>query len=147
MALEDWLPTLTARLAELPGLDGGAVDYRDLPGSILEFPKLVILPLTGRETWGASLGSVAVHQLQATLYLAPQFLPEAFSVGIPFIARLRNQLAANLKLGGLVDSVGPSAGGDFYDGPGVVRYGDKEYLGIIFRIQVKDHDTLTVSAG
>lgn len=151
MSLEDWMPTLVAKLAEISGLDGGVRYYADMPGALLEFPILVVTTVNGDETWGASLGAVGLHELQATLFVSTQFLPESHSIAVPFIKRVRDKLAANVTLGGLVDHVGPSPEGKFYSGPGRITYAsqdgqDLEYAGIIFRLQVKDHDTLTVSA-
>lgn len=156
MAVEDWMPTLASKLGEITGLTGtgagGVRYYADMPGALAEFPIMVITVLNGRDSWGASQGSICVHQVQMTLYNPSPLLPEVHSVLVPFIALVRNKLAANTALGGLVQDIGPSEEAPFYQGPGRVTYTqsdgkENEFAGIIFRIQVKDHDTLTVSAG
>jgi len=146
MAIETWMPTLTTKLGQISGLSGGCSDYFNLPGTILEFPKLIVLPESGSGFYGTGDGAVDVHIVRATLYLAPQFLPEAFAVGVPFIALVQAKLAANLTLGGLVDHCLLATDGNWYEGPGFVRYGDKEFIGIVFRLEVKERTSVTVTA-
>jgi len=152
MAMEDWMPTLAEKLAAVSGLQ--YVFFPDptdadagLPGSLMVFPCAVILPRQGSQVYSAGGPNIAIHRLRITLYVANQVLAESYAVAIPYLATIRNKLAANMTLGGLVDHVLPDTSqGQFYDGPGGIKYGDAEHLGIIFFIEVKEHETFTVSA-
>ena len=164
MAISDWMPTLIARLGTITGLAANGTQphrvhgYTDLPATLLELPTMIVLPLRSPHEYSAGGPAIWVHQLQATLYVSPVVLPEAFAVAIPYIKLVRDKMAANVTLTGLSWSGGrvahwlPQADANFYEGPGRVTYagadgGDKEYLGIIFRMEVKEVETaVTVTA-
>ena len=132
--------------------------YTDLPGAIVEIPTMLVLPLRATHQYSAGGPAVWVHQLQATLYVSPAVLPESFAVAIPYIKLVRDKMAANVTLTGLSWSGGrvahwlPQADANFYEGPGRVVYAgadgnEREYLGIIFRMEVKEVETaVTVTA-
>jgi len=140
------MPTLTYRLGQVVGLEGGAVDYNNVPGSIMEFPKLVVLPESGSGFYGQGSGAVDVHIVRAVLFLASSILPEAFAVGVPLIARVRDKIAANLTLGGLVDHCLMATQGNWYEGPDWIKWGDKDLIGIVFRLEVKERSDVNVTA-
>jgi hypothetical protein len=149
--LTDWMPTLATTLATLSGLDGGVRYYADMPGVLLEFPIGLLTTVDGVVGPGASVGTIDVTQLQFTIFATQQFIPECHSLLIPFVARVRNLLAANTTLGGLVQRVGPSSEDKFWSGPGRVAYthaagNEQEYGAIIFRLEVKHQTAITVSA-
>jgi hypothetical protein len=136
------MPTLATQLT-VTGINQ-VHTYLNLPATLSVFPCLILLPQRGSQMFGGSF--VAAHEVQATLYIASQFLPEAYAVAVPFIERIRNALGSHIKLGlSSIDHAQP-APGNFYEGPGSVKYGDKEHIGIIFRIEVKEHDPFTVAA-
>lgn len=152
MAISDWMPVMKAKLAEISGLDGGVRDYTDLPGALGEGPIGILLPRSARHVYNAGGPAVWLHQLQFTIYQVQQPLDEAYSQLVPFIKRVRDKMAANVQLGGLSWSGGsvahwlPLPEADFYDGPGYVAWGRtegtaNEYLGIIFRMELKEVET------
>ena len=152
--IESWMPALAAQLSEIPGLqyvffpDPSDADA-GLPGTLQVFPCLVLLPQRGRENnYSAGGPNITVHRVQATLYVAAQVLPEAYAVAIPFIALVRNKLMGKMKLGLSTVHHARTAPPpeNWYEGPGGVRYGDKEHLGIIFTLEVKETETFTVAA-
>lgn len=146
MAIEDWMPTLKTKLAAVTGVQQVHI-YSDLPGSIMVFPSIVVLPTSGDQDVSAGGPNIAHHSVQATLYVAGQVLPEAYGQAVPFIKLVRNKIAANITLDGLVEHCLPLAPPqDWYSGPGEVRYGDKVHVGIIFRLDVKEAETVTVTA-
>lgn len=149
--IEDWMPELASKLGEIEGIRQVHA-WDALPGALLLFPSLVILPVEGTQTYGAGSPGIGVHYLRATLYTSPQVLPEAYSTAIPFIGRMTRKLAANLKLsgfswdGGRVEHVLPfGRDGVWYRGPGAVSYGEAQHIGIVFSIEVKENVTLTVA--
>lgn len=144
--IEDWMPTLKTKVAAISGLiQVHTMD--ELPGSLEPFPSGIITVAGGHFEYAVGGPCIDVHEVQITLFFASQILPEAYGLAMPFIAAMRNKLAANIRLDGLVDHILPAEGRS-YEGPGRVSYGDKELLGIIFRYVVKDNEsgTFTVSA-
>ena len=164
MSISDWEPTLIARLGTITGLAVVGTQphrvrgYTDLPAAIVELPTMIVLPLRAVHQYSAGGPAVWVHELQATLYISPVVLPESFQKAIPFIKLVRDKMAANLTLTGLSWSGGrvshwlPQTDAPFYEGPGRVTYAgadgtEKEYLGIIFRMELKEVETaVTVTA-
>lgn len=152
MALEDWMPTLAANLETVEGLEAVFWAHPDdeeasLPGALIApFPCLVITPRNGDQAWSASGNNIALHRLQITLFVTEQILTEGNNKATPFIKLIRDKLASSITLGGRVDHVGPDTEAHFYEGPGGVKYAGMDYTGIIFRIEVKEHETFTVGA-
>lgn len=158
MAISDWMPTLIARLGTVTGLAVNGTQphrvrgYTDLPAALVEMPTMIVLPLAAVHTYSAGGPAIWWHDLQATLYLSGQVLPEAFAKAIPYIKNVRDVMAANVTLNGLSwtgGSIGhwtPQPDAPFYQGPGRVTYSgrdgvDREFIGIIFRMQVKEVET------
>jgi di/tricarboxylate transporter len=77
-----------------------------------------------------------------TLYVVNTVAPEAYAVAVPFIEKVRNALAADIQLGANCEHCMPvTAPAPFYEGPGGITYGDKEHLGIIFHVIVKENES------
>lgn len=164
MAISDWMPTLITKLGAITGLAAVGSQphrvrgYTDLPAALVELPTLIVMPLRAMHEYSAGGPAIWVHQLQATLYVHGGVLPEAFQTAIPYIKLVRDKMAANVTLGGLswsggrVDHWLPQPEAPFYEGPGRVTYagadgGEREYLGLIFRMEVKEIETgVTVTA-
>lgn len=146
MTISDWMPTLKTKVAEISGLEQ-VHTMDELPGTLQVFPSAIITVTGGGFDYSVGGPCIDIHEVQITIYLAAQILPEANALALPFIAGMRDKLAANIRLGGLVDHILP-AEGRTYDGPGAVRYGDKEHTGIIFRYLLKENVSgdFTVSA-
>ena len=143
MAIETWMVQLKSVMAEVEGIEQVHI-YDELPGSLMAFPCLVILPLRGEQEYGASAPGVAIHEVQMTLYVASQVLPEANGRAVPFIKKIRDQLAGHAQLNGSVNYILPAS--PFYEGPGGIQYGDKTHTGIIFRVRVKETEAINVVA-
>lgn len=145
MTIESWMGTLATVVASVTEIEQ-VHTYADLPGQLVVFPCAVILPVSGSQQYGKSSPGIALHQVQITVYTAGQVLPEALSVCVPLIAKVRDALAANTTLSGLVAyclPVDPPAA--WYSGPGYFKYGNLDLTGIAFRVQVKENETITVS--
>lgn len=159
MSIEDWHPTLIAKLGSITGLAASGTQphrvrgYLDLPATLLEAPTGILLPLRAPHTYSAGGPAVWVHELLFNIYAPGLVLPEAYKLLVPFIKLVRDKMAANLKLGGLSWSGGrvehwlPLTDAPFYEGPAAIRYGETEYQGIIFRMELKEIETaVTVTA-
>jgi hypothetical protein len=144
MTIESWMPTLRTNLATISGIQQ-VHDYSNLPAALMVFPCIVIMPVRGYQESLAG-GGVALHELQVTLYLSNQILPEAMGAAVPFIGLVRNNIYAHATLGGLAAHCLPVPDAPFYEGPGAITYGDKSLLGVAFHLQVKEIESLTISA-
>lgn len=143
MPIDDWAPTLKANMAAVAGLEQVHL-YDELPGSIMVFPTMLIMPTGGDQEYSKGGPAIAHHVVQLTLYVANQILPEGYAVAVPFIELVRNALAADIQLGANCEHCLPvSAPAPFYEGPGSIEYGNKTHLGIIFRVTVKENESGT----
>ena len=121
--------------------------YDTLPAAIGASPTLIILPLEGEFDYGAGGPNTGHYEIQMTLYVTTQKLPEAYAQLVPFIELVRDKLAGNMSLDNTVEHCLPSANAPFFDGPGGILYAGVQYLGIIFRIEVKERESsFTVAA-
>lgn len=151
MSIEDWMPALADTLGQVSDIEQ-VHTYLDLPGVLQVFPCFVVIPVRGNMNYSVGGPNIGLHSVQATLYVSAQVLPEAYAVAMPFIGRVTRKLAANMSLGGKVRHVLPDPAGPFYEGPGGIEYGTaadgtpRRHLGIIFRLEVKETETYTVSA-
>ena len=146
MAVEDWMPTLETKIGAIAGLDGGArspysssADNPGLPHSLQEFPIAIITVVSGKFEYGASLG-LDYTRVQITLFVGTAaVLSEAQNIAVPFIAKMRDKIAANTSLDGTVEHILPSTEEETFEGPGAVSYNGKDHTGIIFRYNVKEN--------
>jgi hypothetical protein len=146
MPIKDWAPTLKANMAAIAVIaEKGQVHlYDELPATIMVFPTMLIIPMGGDQEYSLGGPAIAHHVVQLTLFVASQLLPEAYAVAVPFIELVRNALAEDMQLGANCEHCLPvTAPAPFYEGPGAIAYGDKEHLGIIFRITVKENESGT----
>ena len=145
MAIDTWMPTLKEILAEIEGIEQ-VHTYDELPGSLMAFPCLVIMPESGSQSYGMSAPGIAIHRVKVTLYVASVFMPEAMGKAVPFIELIRDKLAAHMNLEGMVSYCLPVNPPDaFYEGPNGLSYGDKVHTGINFYLVVKEVESFTVS--
>lgn len=146
MAYEDYASVLRTKVGELSGLDGGVRDYTDLPSNLGEFPVAVVLPARGDINYSEGGPRIGFDTITITIYTVGTLLPEGFGLAVPFIVRVRDKFAANMKLDGSVEHIIPAS--PWYEGPGQMRYGNKKDLvGIRFNYEVKENVSgLTVSA-
>ena len=141
MPINDWMPTLVANMEAVAGIEQ-AHQYDDLPATIQVFPSMLILPIGGDQEYSVGGPNVAYHVVNMTLYVTSQVLPEAYGKAVPFIELVRNALAADIQLGGNCTHCLPvTAPAPFYEGPGSIDYGDKQHLGIIFHIIIKENES------
>lgn len=137
--------TLKTKLAAVTGIKQ-VHKYDELPGTLSVFPSLIILPRYGDQEYSLGGPRVAHHRIELTLYLAAQVLPEAMGLAVPFIKLVRDKLATCITLDGTVTHILPPPAPDrFYDGPGMIPYGDKQHTGIKFYFDVKEKETFTVT--
>lgn len=154
MAIEDWMPNLAERMAAVSGIEAvyfphGTDADAGLPGTLQVFPSIIILPVRGSQIYSAGGPNIAIHRVVMTLYAVKTILNEGYAIAIPFIKLVRNKLAGDLDIGlpNQVDHVLPDTQqGEFYEGPGAIKYGSAEHLGIKFYIEVKEHEAITVAA-
>lgn len=143
MPIATWAPTLKANMAAVAGMEQVHL-YDELPGSIMAFPTMLIVPTGGDQEYSLGGPAIAHHVVQMTLYVAHQIIPEAMAVAVPFIELVRNALAADIQLGANCEHCLPvTAPAPFYEGPGGIEYANKIHLGIIFRVTVKENESGT----
>ena len=120
--------------------------FENLPGALSVFPCMIIMPVSGDTDYSAGGPCVDLTDVQLTVFTSSQVLPEAYARAIPFIKRVKEKLAANVTLDGTVSHCMP--GSPFYTGPGQLTYGglENKFIGIIFRVRVKEIDNVTVTA-
>lgn len=141
MPIDDWMQTLRTNMEAVVGIEQ-AHKYDELPATLHVFPSILILPIGGDQEYSKGGPNVAYHVVNMTLYVTNQVSPEAYAVAVPFIELVRNALAADLQLGGNCEHCLPvTAPAPFYEGPGAISYGDKEHLGIIFHIIIKENES------
>ena len=141
MPIDDWMPTLVANMEAVAGIEQ-AHGWDTIPGTLHVFPSMIILPIGGDQEYSIGGPNVAYHVVNMTLYVVNTVAPEAYSVAIPFIEKVRNALVADLQLGGNCEICLPvTAPAPFYEGPGSIEYGDKQHLGIIFHILIKENES------
>ena len=141
MPIDDWMPTLVANMEAVAGVEQ-AHGWDTLPGTLHVFPSMIILPIGGDQEYSLGGPNVAYHVVNMTLYVASQVLPESYSVAVPFIEKVRNALAADIQLGANCTHCLPvTAPAPFYEGPGSIEYGDKQHVGIIFHIIIKENES------
>ena len=141
MPIDDWMPTLVANMEAVAGIEQ-AHGWDTIPGTLHVFPSMIILPIGGDQEYSVGGPNVAYHVVNMTLYVVNTVAPEAYSVAVPFIELVRNALAADIQLGANCEHCMPvTAPAPFYEGPGSIEYGDKQHLGIIFHIIVKENES------
>lgn len=144
MALDIILPALAEVL--LKSVDGlqAAYTFDTLPASLQALPCFIVMPVKGTQDLGGA--NVALHDIQAVLYHSPANLPEAYRYCTLSIDKVARAIARNVKLGGLVDYIQPTAGGFYEMGAISSLYGDKAYIGVIFHFTVKETGDFTIEA-
>lgn len=144
--IETWMDALVAVVDGISGIEQVHA-YDDIPGAILAFPTAIVMPVSGTQIYSQSGPAVAIHQVTITMYFAAGLLPEAMGKAVPFIGKLRTELAKNTRLGGLVAycTPVPPENGPWYEGPGGLQYGDKQLTGLVFHLVVKEVETVVVT--
>lgn len=144
MAIQDWMGALKSLMERVEGM-GTVRAYDDLPGTLGGYPVMIIMPVSGSQKYSPGIG---IHRVEMTLYVTNQVMAESYSRAVPFIKLVRDKLASDVTLGGLVQHmVPPEPPGLFYEGPGAIGYmfGDTAHVGIKFYVDVKDLETINVS--
>ena len=144
MAIENWMGALKNLMASVPGM-GTVRTYEDLPASLAGYPVMIIIPVGGSQRYAPG---IAIHRVELALYFTNQVLPEAYGRAVPFIKLVRDKLAGDSTLGGLVQYVAPpEPPANFYEGPGAIGYlySNTEHVGIKFFVNVKDLETIDVA--
>ena len=147
MAIGDWIGELKTVMM---GITGMAAVYKhdEVPGTLIEFPCMILMPQIGSGEYSVAGPNMTVHQVQCTLYVAPQLLTSAYGTAVSMINLWMRAVVANTRLNGTVAYCRPAAGRPWYQGPGAIgfNYGDKNLLGVIFSLDVKERESgLTVS--
>jgi hypothetical protein len=143
MAIENWMGALKDLMLSVDGI-ATVRSYDDLPGSLAGYPVMIIMPVSGSQQYAPG---ISIHRVEMTLFISNQILAEAYSKAVPLIKRVRDKLASDVTLGGLVQHCMPPDAGNFYEGPGAVGYlySDTTHVGIKFFLDVKDLETIDVS--
>lgn len=144
MSLENWVPTLAMRLAEIDGLDGGVrvtprqdQSAEGLPLKMGEFPIILIVPSGGLELNYASGAILSDHtMITMSLYTAQGFLPEAADLALGFVQKVKDKMAQNHTLGGLLSHIRPLS--PWWEGPAGLEYAGSLYTGINFFYEAKE---------
>jgi hypothetical protein len=152
MALEDWIDALCAIWEISDGKGGQVRSYRVFEKS--EFPEAItdtpcaITYTTGVIMQITASGGHGIWRGVTEFHLSEGINKSRFPEYIRYFARIRAAMAANMKLGGLVDhlrvnsDVTPSV-----QGPVVLVYGSEQpHHGIVVYWEVKEGATDTVVA-
>ena len=152
MAIEDWIDTLT-KVWEISDGQGGTVysyrvyDKAEFPESIGErIPCAITYPAGARFEISANSGK-SYWEGVTEFHLSEDVDKSKFPEILLFYARIRTAMAANMKLGGIVDHFQPRPGaGSNIQGPVVLKYGSESpNLGIVVYWEVKQDETDAVS--
>lgn len=157
MPVDDWAPVIktnmeavhTAALAakEIPTL-GEVYSYNEWPSALIPLPATLIGTVGGDQDYSLAGPLIAKHNVILRVYISLGIsLKEATAMAWPWVERVRNKFAADIRLGENADYMLPvSPPALFYDGPGVLEYAGKQYAGIVFNYLLKETETFTVSA-
>ena len=145
MTIENWKEELTGVLSGISGIEEVRA-YDDLPGQIVVSPTLIWFPVSGPQSYGMGSPAIAFHRVQLSLFISVALLPEGVGRAVPFIAKVRNELAQHIQLGGTVTQMIPDPNGNYYEGPATMMYGDRTYTGVNFYIEVKEVERIAVHA-
>lgn len=144
MALEDWTPALKSNLQAVAGI-GEVRNYDEFPADVLVTKTLLIMPRGGGGAYGAGGPNITHYRVDLALYHPGQILAEAYAILVPFIKRVRDAIWADVTLGGRVVHCQTAAPPEqWFDGPGQLKYGDRNYVGILFRLDVKEFENVIV---
>ena len=158
MPIDDWMPTVktmmlevhaAAKAADYIQTKGKVCGYNEWPGKVAYLPTSLISVKDGDQTYGSSSPALAHHNLKIWVFFQGVTLAQSQKMAVPFIELVRNKFATNITLGGNVDHcLPPNPPEIFYSGPGMLRYGNEEYPGLIFNYDIKEDETgtFTVSA-
>lgn len=148
MSIETWMPALVDVVAGVNGINSDNVfGYDSLPGTLMAFPCAVIMPVSGTQMVSAGGPNTAHHRVQVSLFVSAQILPTAHGAAVPFIHEMLAAVAGDVTLNGLVQHCQPvDPPENWYEGPGELRYGDKIHVGINFYLDVKENETITITA-
>ena len=139
-ALDD---TLTALNAKLRAMTGIVRWYDDPPESLNEFPCGISYVSAGDLNPMAGGWSLGRHTLTFNIYHARQVLPTAIDAAKVWPYRVLTALAADLTLGGTVETLVAAPPMLRYRfGP--LQYGDNTHYGCTFDITAKIIATLTI---
>lgn len=157
MPVDDWMPEIktnmeavhTSALASnfIPIL-GHVYGHNEWPGATFQLPSTLIGTIGGDQAYGVGSPAIAHHNIKIWTYVSMGIaLAEAQKMSFPFIELVRNQFAQDLTLNAKVDHFVPlPPPALFYEGPGVIEYADRQYVGIIFTYDLKENEVFTVQA-
>ncbi len=154
MPVDDWGPKIltnctavlaTAKSANVMKTTGKAYAYDKWPPALQPLPAIMIGTQGGSQDYGEGSPAVAIHNVRLMLYVSLGVsLAMAQQMAWPIVEIMRNQFAQDMTLDGTCKSFEPiPPPGLFYDGPGLLRYADKQFAGIIFNYRLKDVESGT----
>jgi len=142
-----WMDTIKTNIAAISGLENRTFGY-DKPPASIEGLCAVILFEGG--TWEYSLGGPleGTYDVQIIIYTPAQILGEAMSQAAAFILPVRNKMAGDIQLGGLVKQILPTPDRRTFEGPGQIAYGENKFMGVAFfyRVELNETGTYTPAA-
>ena len=138
MTISTWMPTLRTNIQGVSGIKR-AYKYDQIPHKLSGLPAAIILPTGGEQEYSEGGPSIAIHNVQITVYVSGTVIPKSMGDVVPLISRVRNALANDIQLGGNCEYCLPDS--PFYDGPGALPFGDNIYIGIVFNVKIKENET------
>ena len=138
MTIDTWMPTLRTNIQAVSGIKR-AYKYDQIPHKLSGLPAAVILPVSGEQEYSEGGQSIAIHNIQITVYVTAAVIPKALGDAVPLIEGVRDALAADIQLGGNCIHCLPSS--PFYDGPGAIPFGETALIGVVFNVVVKENET------
>lgn len=146
MSDTDWIPIITKKLKEISEIEA-VRDYRDTPGTIEEYPMVIVATENGTIAYSPGGPKIEHTRVNITLYLSSAIIPEGLKLAHQIKRKIRDKLAANMKLDNTVDEFGPVEEDIWFEGPGKMQdYAGKIHLGISFHYRVKENVTAEFEA-
>jgi hypothetical protein len=131
--LDDAVQALQALLAALPGVRA-STNYP--PEAMGQFPFAVAYPASGSFWVMGAAWSQDFHNIIAEVHLSRGLLPITVQTAMPLYEQVRNALALNPTLGGVVDTIHGEEQAVTYRF-GRLEWADEKHIGWQFTIRVK----------
>ncbi len=126
---------------------GEVYGYKEWPAAINVFPAILIGTLGGSQDYGIAAPRLAYHNVRIWVFIASGLsLKETQAMAWPFVKRVRDEFAINMKLSGTVNHFLPPPHPAVFYEVGIVTFAGKEHAAIIFNYDLKETEDFTVQA-
>ena len=156
MPVDDWGPVIKTHMdtvhaaavvaKEIP-TKGAVYGYNEWPATLMAFPATLIGTLGGSQEYSQAGPGLAFHNVRIWTFASEGLsLAETQKMVWPFVERVRNIFAQDLKLGATVAHFYPPSHPAIFYEVGVISFAGKDFGGIIFNYELKDRENIVVQA-